>query len=143
MSRLTHPILAPLVAIAGVVALACATTAEFEKSEVVPAAAGKVKVSVGPSGNTRVSVDFEHLAPPTRLNPPRAFYLVWAQSDFGRNALLGQLTVDDKLRAEFEGPVPFQRFRLFVTGEEIATPQWPSPPPYVLATGFLTSKGTE
>ena len=61
-----------------------------------------------PTGTRGSSSELEYLALPGTLTPPRATYVVWAESQFGRQILLGRLAVAEDRSAEWEGTVPFE-----------------------------------
>jgi hypothetical protein len=117
-------------------ALACATPIRFLPSNASPAAIGQVHASLDDNGNSRVELALEHLALPGTLTPPRSTYVVWAESQFGRQVLLGRLAVNKDRSAEWEGTVPFDKFRLIVTAEDIAWPERPREP-YVVQTDYV------
>lgn len=120
--------------------LACATKMPFLPSSASPAAAGTVHATLDDNGNAWVELQLEHLALPATLTPPRATYVVWAESQFGRQILLGRLAVQKNRSAEWEGTVPFDKFRLMVTAEDIAWPERPREP-YVVQTEYVEAKG--
>jgi hypothetical protein len=62
--------------------------------------------------------------------------VVWAESQFGRQILLGRLAVGEDRIAAWEGTVPFEKFRMIVTAEDIAWPERPREP-YVVQTDFV------
>jgi hypothetical protein len=117
-------------------ALACATDTPFLPSQASPAATGKLHAKVDDNGNSRVDLELAHLALPETLSPPRATYVVWAESQFGRQVLLGRIAVAPDRSAEWEGTVPFDKFRMVVTAEDIAWPERPREP-YVVQTDFV------
>jgi hypothetical protein len=122
-------------------ALACATEIPFLPSTASPAATGRVNADLDDNGNSWVELRLEHLALPGTLTPPRATYVVWAESQFGRQVLLGRLAVAENRSAEWEGTVPFEKFRMLVTAEDIAWPERPREP-YVVQTEYVeASKG--
>lgn len=136
--RSHFPTLSATLAFACVLSLACASkTVRFTGAPEQPAATGEMKVTLDDNGNVEAKIWLEHLAPPDRLNPPKQNYLVWAQSTFGRTVLLGQLRVGKKLDASWRGTVPFERFRLLITAEDLNTPEHPSSP-YVMASEYLS-----
>jgi len=117
-------------------ALACATKIPFLPSTTSPAARGHVHAELDANGNSWVELRLEYLALPGTLSPPRATYVVWAESQFGRQILLGRLAVGEDRSAEWEGTVPFEKFRMIVTAEDIAWPERPREP-YVVQTDFV------
>ena len=130
--------LAPGLALAAALggAHACASDFPFLPSSASPAAAGLVRAALDDNGNARVELELEHLALPETLTPPRSTYVVWAESPFGRQVLLGRLAVHKNRSAAWEGTVPFDKFRMMVTAEDIAWPERPREP-FVVQTDFV------
>jgi hypothetical protein len=89
-----------------------------------------------------VVVDFEHLAPPQRLVPPRSFYLLWAESPQGKLIHLGQVVVGKNLDGRFKGSTVLKEFRLVLSAEDTPTPAAPSQP-HVMTTEFFDSSAKE
>jgi hypothetical protein len=116
--------------------LACATPIPFLPSSENPAAAGQMHAKLDDNGNSRVDLELEHLALPTTLTPPRVTYVVWAESQFGRQVLLGRIAVNKDRSALWEGTVPFDKFRMMVTAEDIAWPERPREP-YIVQTDYV------
>src|SRR5262249_30003418 len=56
-----------------------ATQKAFLTAATVPAAVATVRVSEGDSGNTRLRLRAEHLAPPQNVSPGARVYVVWAK----------------------------------------------------------------
>lgn len=113
-----------------------AAKVEFLGSQVVPAAKATAKVAADDNGNGIVSLKLEHLAPSNRLSPPKATYVVWAQTAEGRALPLGRLVIGEKREGSFQGTTPFQEFRVMITAEDVYAPERPSEPA-VLSTEFL------
>jgi hypothetical protein len=116
--------------------LACATNIPFKPSSASPAAEGSVRAKIDDNGNAWVELELQHLALPGTLTPPRATYVVWAESQFGRQVLLGRIKVADDRSASWEGTVPFEKFRMMLTAEDIAWPERPREP-YVVQTEYV------
>jgi hypothetical protein len=116
--------------------LACATSFPFLPSSASPAAAGNVHAKIDDNGNSWVELELEHLALPGTLTPPRSTYVVWAESQFGRQVLLGRVKVEDDRSASWRGTVPFEKFRMILTAEDIAWPERPREP-YVVQTDYV------
>ena len=116
--------------------LACASNIPFQPSTASPAAAGDVHAKIDDNGNAWVELEVEHLALPGTLTPPRSTYVVWAESQFGRQVLLGQIKVEADRSAYWEGTVPFEKFRMMLTAEDIAWPERPREP-YVVQTDYV------
>ena len=116
--------------------IGCATNIPFKPSSASPAAAGNVHAKIDDNGNAWVELELEHLALPGTLTPPRSTYVVWAESQFGRQVLLGRIKVEDDRSASWEGTVPFEKFRMILTAEDIAWPERPREP-YVVQTDYV------
>ena len=116
----------------------CAHKVMFQGSPLQPAADAKVKVRLDQNQNTLVELELEHVAPADRLWPPRMVYVVWAESTDGKLSQLGQLRVNEKREAHFNGTTALERFRLVITAEDDPLPEQPSQP-YMLATDFFSA----
>lgn len=116
--------------------LACATKFPFMPSSASPAAAGTVHAKLDDNGNSWVELELQHLALPGTLTPARTTYVVWAESQFGRQVLLGQIKIADDRSAEWEGTVPFDKFRMILSAEDIAWPERPREP-FVVQTDYV------
>jgi hypothetical protein len=100
----------------------------FDASAITPAAMGEVATSAGPNGNTKLTVDVKHLAPPDRVSPGARVYVVWA-TELGTGAVannLGALRVDAGLNGRLESLTPLRSFDLDITAEETPTVATPS-----------------
>lgn len=107
------------------------TSFPFEASSVTPAATGEVVTRSDDNGNTRLTVDVQHLAPPDRVAPGATVYVVWgtdvAAGSTARN--LGALRVDKDLRGKLEATTPLRTFDLMITAEASPGIEAPSGPP--------------
>ena len=93
-----------------------------------PGRDGEVKTSAGPNGNTKLTVDVKHLAPPDRVSAGARVYVVWA-TELGAGAVannLGALRVDAGLSGRLESVTPLRSFDLDITAEETPTVATPS-----------------
>jgi hypothetical protein len=115
---------------------ACATGIPFMPSTASPAAAGAVHTELDRNGNAWVELTLQHLALPGTLSPARKIYVLWAESQFGRMVLLGQIKIAKDRSAGWEGTVPFEKFRLILSAEDIAWPERPREP-YVVQTDYV------
>ncbi len=84
----------------------------------VPAARGDVQIGRDKNRNTKFKIKVQHLAAPDALTPPRTAYVVWLQERDGNAEPQGQLRVDKKLNASFEGVTPAKSFDIFITPEQ-------------------------
>ena len=115
---------------------ACATGIPFMPSTASPAAVGAVHTELDSNGNAWVELELQHLALPGTLSPPRKTYVLWAESQFGRTVLLGQIKIAKDRSAEWQGTVPFEKFRMILSAEDIAWPERPREP-YVVQTDYV------
>jgi hypothetical protein len=103
----------------------------FEASSVTPGAMGEVVTRTDANGNTRLSIDVQHLAPPDRVAPGATVYVVWV-TDVAAGATpqnLGALRVDKDLRGKLEVATPLRTFDLTITAEPSPGVVAPSGPP--------------
>ncbi len=120
----------------------CATTkVAFQGSPLQPAADAEAKVHLDENRNAIIELELKHVAPVEKLWPPRALYVVWAESSEGRVIHLGQLIVNEDREGHFNGTTAFGKFRLVITAEDEAMPEHPSQP-WMLATDYFTPKAS-
>jgi hypothetical protein len=94
------------------------------------AAKGEVKVKGEDNGNTRLSVNVEHLASPEIVAPNTTTYVVWAKPRQGGQAQnLGALTVDSDRKGSLDTVTPLKNFEVIVTPEPSASVSAPSHSP--------------
>ncbi len=134
--------LIPLVAFCLVFSLGCATTkVAFQGSPLQPAADAEAKVHLDENRNAIIELELKYVAPAEKLWPPRALYVVWAESSEGRVLHLGQLIVNEDREGHFNGTTAFENFRLVITAEDEPMPEHPSQP-WMLATDYFTPKAS-
>jgi hypothetical protein len=119
--------------------LGCAQKVDFQARPMVPASDVTAKVTRDRNENAKINLDIDHLAQPQSLVPPRALYVVWAETPQGRTINLGRLKVNDNRSAKFEGVTPLEKFRLLITAEDQADALVPSRQ-IVLATEMFRVK---
>jgi hypothetical protein len=91
----------------------------------VPASQGTVSATKGDNGNTHLSLKVKHLAPPSKVSPDAAVYVVWLQPRNGEVQNIGALTLNDNLEGSLVTVTPHRRFRITVTpeaGGQVALP---------------------
>lgn len=115
----------------------CAQTIQMDRTKIVPAAAGAVKVTQDDNKNAMVAMEIQRLAPPENLTPPKKTYMIWARSSSEQLFPLGQLKVDDEGAGKFSGSVPSDNFRVLITAEESTAASSPSEQ-VVLSTSFFS-----
>jgi hypothetical protein len=104
-----------------------------------PAAEATARFTRDINQNTKLQLRVAHLALPQRLSPPKAFYVVWAQTPQGRTMNLGRLMVKTNKTGAFTSVVPLDKFRLLITAEDAADAIAPSQQ-VVLSTQVLRTK---
>jgi hypothetical protein len=95
-----------------------------------PAAEGSATMDRDSNGNTRVTVDVKHLAPPSRVSEGATVYVVWARpiDSQGPVRSLGALQVSDDLRGTLHAVTALRAFDLTVTAEPTAGAATPTSP---------------
>ncbi|MBK0380596.1 hypothetical protein I5M19_14820 [Mucilaginibacter sp. SD-g] len=102
----------------------------FQKSTVVPAAEGRVKIDKDDNGNYSVNVKVNNLAKPSRLQPERKLYVVWMETENNGIKNLGRLKsssgfFSDDLEGSLSTISPFKAKRVFITAENESNLQYP------------------
>jgi hypothetical protein len=110
----------------------CAKKITFLNSSVAPAARGTVEVKQDKNKNYAIKVHLSNLAEVGRLNPPRQTYVVWLVTDGVMTKNIGQLKSGDGafsklLKASLETVTAFKPTKIFITAEDDAAVQYPSP----------------
>ena len=90
---------------------------EMHTTSDVSASQGTVRVSEGNNGNTKVSVQVKHLAPPSKAAAGATVYVVWIQAMEGDRQNVGALTLNKDLEGSLETLTPHRRFKVSVTPE--------------------------
>lgn len=104
----------------------CSKKVQFLTSEVVPAAAGKVKISTGDNDNYKIDIEILHLAEPDKLNPPKKYYVIWMETANNGVVNLGQINsstgfFSNTLKAEIHTITPYKPVKVFITAEDSAS----------------------
>jgi hypothetical protein len=95
----------------------CDTTQQMLSDADVPASQGKVTVGAADNGNTEVTVQVKHLAPPAKIAADAKIYVVWIQPSNGEKQNVGALALNDNLEGHLRTVTPHRRFLLTVTPE--------------------------
>ena len=104
----------------------CAKKIPFQTSVQVPAARGNVTYSKDKNNNYVIKLEISYLAEPNRLQPPKAAYVVWLESDQSSNPInLGQIVGTSKLKIKFETVSSSKPKRIFITAEDDPTIHYP------------------
>jgi hypothetical protein len=104
----------------------CAKKIPFQTSAQVPAARGTVTYSKDKNNNYVIKLEISYLAEPNRLQPPKATYVVWLESDQSSNPVnLGQIVGTSKLKIKFETVSSSKPKRIFITAEDDPSIHYP------------------
>lgn len=103
----------------------------FYTSSVVPAAEGTVKVKKDGNSNYKISLDIIRLAEPQRLNPSKAMYVVWMETEQNGRKNIGQLKTSSSLlsktlKSSLSTVSSFKPTGFFITAEDDASIQYPA-----------------
>lgn len=102
-------------------------TASLNSGQAVPAAQGEVVAKPTDNGNTELTVEVKHLAPPSRIADSASTYVVWAQDrPSGQVQNLGALKVDKDLDGKLQTVTPLKVFDVFITPETMPSAQAPT-----------------
>lgn len=99
----------------------CSNTVEFPVSDVIPSAEAKAEIKKDDNENYSIKLEIENLTKPERLNPPKKYYVFWAETKQGSQNL-GQIKVKEALLssnqyAKFETTTPHKPLRLVISAE--------------------------
>ena len=107
-------------ALAAFVACAGGKKVALEPTQAVAAAKGKVRAERTDSGNTKLDVEVQFLAPPGRVAPGSQVYVVWAQrDDKSAPQNIGALAVGSDRKGKLQTLTPLDRFEVFLTPEPV------------------------
>jgi hypothetical protein len=92
-------------------------------SSEIPGAEGVVKLRQTSNGNTEIKLAVKHLAPPARIEPTSAVFVVWVRGleAGGLPQNLGALRVNKNLSGKLKAVTPLREFDLFITCEGTQT----------------------
>ena len=108
----------------------CSRSINFNKSAVVPAASGKVRIKEDKNDNYSIHIKISNLAPPERLQPPMEYYVVWMETDGNPVQNLGRLISSSplfvkSLKASLKTVTTYRPSRFFITAEDKTDIQFP------------------
>ena len=104
----------------------CAKKIMFQTSSVIPAARGQVALKKDKNNNYQVQMTLSYLAEPERLSPAKNTYVVWVVSEENEIPVnLGQIIGTSKLKVKFETVTSSKPKKIFITGENDASTQYP------------------
>ncbi|MGO2102648.1 MAG: hypothetical protein ACTH3E_06335 [Psychroflexus halocasei] len=99
----------------------CSNTVEFPVSDVIPSSEAKAVVKKDDNENYQIKLEIDNLTEPDRLNPPKKYYIFWAETEHGSQNL-GQIKVKEamlssKKYAKLETSTPHKPLRLVISAE--------------------------
>lgn len=120
----------------------CATKTHFLNSSVSPAAEGTVKVGRDKNKNYVIKIQISNLAEPSRLQPSKNNYVVWMEGNNNETKNIGKIKssndlLSKRLKGSFETVSPDKPRKIFITGENDASIQYPNLSDIVLTTDYL------
>jgi hypothetical protein len=110
---------------------ACATKLNFTKSNIVPAAEGKVKIKKDRNNNYAIAISIVNLAEVERLQPSKKTYVAWIETNGYGIKNIGRLQsstgfLSRSLKASLNTTTSFKPKRVFITAEMEGSIQYPA-----------------
>jgi hypothetical protein len=129
-----HALAVGLTALLALAQVACGLTGGGAKqtmltSAEVPSGQGTVQTKSDANGNTELTLDVNHLAPPPRVVPDASVYVVWVSPRGGSIQNVGALVVDNDQHGNLRTVTPFRQFTVTVTPEPSARVTTPTHKP--------------
>jgi hypothetical protein len=109
--------------------IGCAGSSKYEMtgSGKAPDADGRISVEKVEGGNSMVTLDLEHLAPPQRMENQATTYVVWFQKPGQPPSLVGHLSYDPGNRTgTMRATTTDRQFNVVVTAEPTEVVSTPS-----------------
>lgn len=108
----------------------CSRKLTFQKSSVVPAASGSVKIKKTNNDNYEVDVKTLHLAKPENLTPPQKVYVVWMRTEDNNVRNIGMIKsssgfLSNTLKGELKATATSKPTSIFITAENDGNTQYP------------------
>lgn len=109
----------------------CSHKIAFATSSVVPAAEGTVKIKKDKNKNYSIDMEIEHLADPSRLQPPKNDYVIWIKTESNGIKNLGQLRSSSGFfsstrKASIKTVTSFKPTEVFITAEDKVNIPYPT-----------------
>lgn len=116
-----------LALVLGSVACGSSQTTTLKTSPRAPASEAKVESDDGDNGNTKVTVEVKHMAPPESISENASTYVVWARPRNGdaKPQNIGAINIDGDRKGKLETITPLHKFDVFITAEpssEVSAP---------------------
>lgn len=108
----------------------CATKIDFPISKIVPGAEITAKVKTDKNDIYKINLKAENLTSPNRLNPPKNFYVVWAETTNGM-IKLGKLNtssslISSRMKGSLEATSAFKPLKIIISAEDSLANDEPS-----------------
>lgn len=108
----------------------CAKKLTFVTSTVVPAAQGSVKITKDDNKNSIITINIINLTDPSRLQPAKATYVVWMETENSGIKNIGQFKstsgiFSSTLKGTLTTVTSFKPKRFFLTAENEADIRFP------------------
>lgn len=103
---------------AAVLVTACSKKVVFPDSKALPGADVVLTMEKSKNNNFELELEFENLAKPERLTPPKKNYVVWLVTERHGTLNIGNLRVSNRNKASLVTVTPYKPIRVFVTGED-------------------------
>ncbi len=132
-------VILPVIALLFILTISsCSQKINFQTSNVVPAAKGKVKIKKDKNNNYSITINIDNLAEAKRLEPPKKTYVVWIETSSGTKNI-GQMTsksgfLSSGLNASLNAVSSFKPTKVFITAENDGDIRYPGSQ-MVLSTG--------
>jgi hypothetical protein len=110
-------------------ATGCAGPSKYQVvgSTLAPGADGRITVQQVEGGNAMVTLDLDHLAPPSRMEGGATTYVVWFQKEGQAPSRVGQLAYDiGKRTGSMRATTTDRQFAVLVTAESSGAVPAPS-----------------
>jgi len=108
----------PAVALLASMQIGCTKPQAMHSASDVPAAQGTVKAALGDNGNTNVSIQVKHLAPPSKVASDATVYVVWIRAVDASDQNVGALKLNSNLEGSLETVTSHRSFRVSITPEQ-------------------------
>jgi|SRR5690348_1399058 len=122
---------AGILVLIGLMLPSCARKMTFQNSTIVPSAEGSVKIKKDKNNNYAIDLSTIRLADPSRLDPPKAIYIVWMNTEQNGTKKVGQLKTSSSLlsktlKSSLKTSVPYNPTGFFISAEDNADVLSPS-----------------
>lgn len=111
----------------------CSQKLYFARSAMAPAAQGVVRIKTDQNNNYHIQLFVRHLAPSSRLSPPKQAYVVWMVTDGQGTKNIGQIQSSSglfskSLKATLSTVSVFKPRSFFITAENDPATKFPGTP---------------